>query len=265
MAAKLVPSFLPITTQECMNKFLAFDVFDVVCLKFTISKALGYAILLGAVGVKLPQLLNILKAGTVAGLSSSAYICELLCYTIFGVYNMRKGYAFSTYGENVFMSMQNLALMYCFAVFPAAIGATPSITNSGAKVMATLAGLVVYGSVVAGLYTSIEPGSSTSTFEMAIIAAPNLLILFARLPQIGNNFSCKSTGVLSVITQILNTVGCLARMFTTIQEVDDMAILATACLSFFLNFIILGQIFFYWSNTIKQLAAANETKTKKQN
>merc|ERR1712166_1595737 len=253
MTDKLVPSFLPITTQECMDKFMAFDLFDVVCLKFTISKALGYAIVLGAVGVKLPQMLNIVKAGTVAGLTSSTYILELACCTIFGMYNMRKGFAFSTYGENVFLALQNLVLMYCFTAFPAVKGGEPPIKDSSQKLMVTLGGLMGYCAVIAGLYFSIPPGTgSPSTLELALVAAPNVLILFARLPQIAANFSNKSTGVLSVVTQSLNTAGCLARVFTTLQEVDDFAILATALAST-LNLIILSQIIFYWSNTADQL------------
>ena len=143
--------------------------------------AQGYAIVLGAVGVKLPQMLNIVKAGTVAGLTSSTYILELACYTIFGMYNMRKGFAFSTYGENIFLALQNLVLMYCFTAFPAVKGGEPPIKDSSKKLMVTLGGLVGYCAVIASLYFSITPGTgSASTLELALVAAPNVLILFAR-------------------------------------------------------------------------------------
>jgi mannose-P-dolichol utilization defect protein 1 len=240
-----------------MDSFLAFNI-TATCIKFTISKALGYAIILGAVGVKLPQVLNIVKAGTVAGLTSSTYICELLSYTIFGIYNLRKGFAFSTYGENMFLAIQNLVLMYCFVVFPARAGEEGLVTNPAKKIMVVVTGLAVYSAVLGGLYVSVSPTDSASLFETALIAAPNVLMLTARLPQIVSNYSNKSTGVLSVITQTLNVLGTLARVFTTTQEVDDFGLLATVLLAFVLNLIILLQIFMYWKNTAKAL----EAKTK---
>jgi mannose-P-dolichol utilization defect protein 1 len=48
--------------------------------------------------------------------------------------------------------------------------------------------------------------------------ANNILMLVARLPQIYKNFKDKSTGQLSLITYGVNTVGCVARIFTTMQE-----------------------------------------------
>ena len=87
----------------------------VVCLKLwsdplPCQMSTGLCYVLGAVGVKLPQMLNVVKASTVAGLTSSTYILELAC-NIFGMYNLRNGFAFSTYGEKIFLALQNLVLM----------------------------------------------------------------------------------------------------------------------------------------------------------
>ena len=46
----------------------------------------------------------------------------------------------------------------------------------------------------------------------------NVLLLAARVPQIFQNFSSKSTGQLSIITYGLSLAGAAARIFTTTQE-----------------------------------------------
>jgi mannose-P-dolichol utilization defect protein 1 len=46
----------------------------------------------------------------------------------------------------------------------------------------------------------------------------NIILMSARIPQIYKNFSDRSTGQLSVITYAANTLGCVARLFTTVQE-----------------------------------------------
>lgn len=53
----------------------------------------------------------------------------------------------------------------------------------------------------------------TAAYEMN-----NIILMGARLPQIAKNFMNKSTGQLSIITYAANTLGCLARLFTTVQE-----------------------------------------------
>jgi hypothetical protein len=46
----------------------------------------------------------------------------------------------------------------------------------------------------------------------------NIILMSSKLPQIFQNFSARSTGQLSVITYAANTLGCVARLFTTAQE-----------------------------------------------
>jgi hypothetical protein len=46
----------------------------------------------------------------------------------------------------------------------------------------------------------------------------NIILMSSKLPQILQNFQARSTGQLSVITYAANTLGCVARLFTTAQE-----------------------------------------------
>jgi hypothetical protein len=47
-----------------------------------ISKALGYAIITGSLIVKVPQIINILKAGNAQGLELSMFLLEMIGYAI---------------------------------------------------------------------------------------------------------------------------------------------------------------------------------------
>jgi mannose-P-dolichol utilization defect protein 1 len=55
--------------------------------------------------------------------------------------------------------------------------------------------------------------------------ANNLLVLVARLPQIAQNLRTRSTGQLSLVTYGVQTLGCVARIFTTRQEGGGSAML----------------------------------------
>jgi mannose-P-dolichol utilization defect protein 1 len=46
----------------------------------------------------------------------------------------------------------------------------------------------------------------------------NIILMSSKLPQILQNLQARSTGQLSVITYAANTLGCVARLFTTAQE-----------------------------------------------
>jgi hypothetical protein len=59
----------------------------------------------------------------------------------------------------------------------------------------------------------------------------NIILMGARLPQILKNFQAKSTGQLSIITFAANTLGCIARLFTTMQEGGGSAMMRSYGLS----------------------------------
>jgi len=61
--------------------------------------------------------------------------------------------------------------------------------------------------------------------------ANNLIMIGARVPQIYKNFAARSTGQLSIITFAANTLGCIARLFTTLQEGGGSAMMRSYALS----------------------------------
>ena len=61
--------------EDCYNKFINMDFADMECVKFTISKGLGFAIVVGSGILKVPQIIKIVMNGSVEGLAAiSTYI-----------------------------------------------------------------------------------------------------------------------------------------------------------------------------------------------
>uniref|UniRef100_M8C1K2 Mannose-P-dolichol utilization defect 1 protein homolog n=1 Tax=Aegilops tauschii TaxID=37682 RepID=M8C1K2_AEGTA len=71
-----------------------------------LSTVLGYFIIAGSIVTKLPQILKILKHGSVRGLSVASFELELIGYTIALAYCIHKGLPFSAYGELAFLLIQ---------------------------------------------------------------------------------------------------------------------------------------------------------------
>ena len=81
--------------------FINGDLMDMDCLKYSISKGLGYGIVIGSGIMKLPQILKIVMNRDVTGLNAMSFYMECAAFLPSIVYNFLKGYPISTYGENV--------------------------------------------------------------------------------------------------------------------------------------------------------------------
>ncbi|KAJ1310110.1 hypothetical protein OPQ81_006857 [Rhizoctonia solani] len=91
---------------------------DIHCLKYAISKGLGIAIVVGGSVMKVPQLLLITRARSARGLNLTSYVLETLAYAINLAYSARNAFPFSTYGENLFLTIQNVAITYLILQYP---------------------------------------------------------------------------------------------------------------------------------------------------
>ncbi|GAU27307.1 hypothetical protein TSUD_05330 [Trifolium subterraneum] len=166
------------------------------CLLPLISKLLGYAIVAASTTVKLPQ------HRSVRGLSMLSFELEVVGYTISLAYCLHKGLPFSAYGELLFLLIQAFVLVAIIYYF-----SRPLSTFTWIRPLIYCA---VAPTVLAG---QIDP----VLFE-ALYASQHAIFLFARIPQIWQNFSNKSTGELSFLTSFMNFGGSMVRVFTTIQE-----------------------------------------------
>ena len=92
---------------HCFHElFVKFNLANSACIKSFASRVLGSGIVVGSALVKLPQVFKILGQGSAEGISFLGCLLELAAVTANGAYSFHKGFAFSAYGEAVFLSVQ---------------------------------------------------------------------------------------------------------------------------------------------------------------
>jgi mannose-P-dolichol utilization defect protein 1 len=219
-----------IMTARCYRVFFdQMNFFDTTCLKLLVSKALGYMVITGSVGVKVPQILSIVRAGSVAGISLTMFLLELVGLTISLGYNYLHGNPFSTWGETFFLLLQTAIIVALMLHYSKTIG------------LKSLAAAGLWVAVLAAIGTR-----QISAAQMAVVQpVPIALFVMSKVPQVIRNFKEKSTGKLAFLTFFLNTAGGAARIFTTIQEVPDVQVLTSVLIGFALNLTITLQIIFF--------------------
>ncbi|KAM1118909.1 hypothetical protein ACFX2I_043172 [Malus domestica] len=202
---------------------------DKDCLLPLISKLLGYAIVAASTTVKLPQIIKILQNGSVRGLSIISFELEVVGYTIALAYCLHKGLPFSAYGELAFLLIQALILIAIIYYYSRPMSTRTMIT--------ALLYCAVAPTILAG---QIDP----VLFE-ALYASQHAIFLGAKIPQIWANFSNKSTGQLSFLTNLMNFAGSMVRVFTSIQEQAPKSVLLGSVIGIATNFTLLSQILMY--------------------
>lgn len=76
-----------------------------------LSTAMGYVIIAGSMLFKVPQAVRIFRKQSAEGLSASMYVLETAGIAMSLAFSMRNAFPFSTYGEAVFILLQNMAIM----------------------------------------------------------------------------------------------------------------------------------------------------------
>lgn len=229
LVSTLTPLLLFVMPQHCIDSMLLeFNILDVPCLKIIISKALGYAIVGGSMMVKFPQILKIHGSGSVVGLSLVAFLLETFCCLVTVSYNLKLEFPFSTWGESFFISLQLIIMLVQYFYY----------TQSA--LLSLLTPVLVPGLCYAMTHLTQE--------HLALLLACAIpLMACSKIFQIWSNFSNGHTGQLSFATSLLNFLGTLARLFTVLQEVEDVLILVNIGTVFALNTIIVLQFILYWN------------------
>ncbi|KAM1088921.1 hypothetical protein ACFX19_016970 [Malus domestica] len=199
------------------------------CLLPLVSKLLGYAIVAASTTVKLPQIIKILQHGSVRGLSIISFELEVVGYTIALAYCLHKGLPFSAYGELAFLLIQALILIAIIYYYSRPMGTRTAIT---ALLYCAIAPTVLAGQVDPVLFE-------------ALYASQHAIFLGAKIPQIWANFSNKSTGELSFLTNLMNFAGSMVRVFTSIQEQAPKSVVLGSVIGIATNFTLLSQILIY--------------------
>lgn len=204
------------------------------CLPLAISKALGVAIISAASIVKVPQLIKLARSQSAEGLSFASYALETASFLITLAYNVRNGFPFSTYGETTFIVAQDVAIAVLILVFsrqvPLAVAFVVGVASAVYALLIDTSGL-------------ISP-SQMSTLQ----AGAGALGVASKLPQILTVYNQGGTGQLSAFAVFNYLFGSLARIFTTLKEVDDKLILGGFVAGFTLNAILAAQMVYYWNS-----------------
>lgn len=219
--------------EKCVSSLLEnLNIHDVECIKYSVSKGLGLGIVLGGSIVKIPQILTILKNGSAQGLSLTSYLLETFSYFITLSYNLRQGNPFSTFGEIMFICIQNIIILALIFYYG----------GKGGLLVGTLVGLFT-------LFYSLNNSEWVPQVLMSSLYAATIpLSLASKVPQIYTNFSNKSTGQLSVFTVVNYFAGSAARVFTTMTELDDTLMLFGNILATTFNAILVLQVIMYWGH-----------------
>jgi len=224
-----------IFSTECYTEYFGnFNFLHIACFKLTLSKLLGYLIIAGAFLLKAPQIYNFLSSGSVSGINVLSCYLDVIVFQNTIVYNAMEGYPLSTYGESIIIYLQNIVIVLLIWKY-----SKPAIPN-GTRVavlaaFTSLAVATVYG--LPAEYRALLPSCGIA------------LTIWSRVPQIWTNYQNGHTGQLALATWGLNALGALARVFTTLQEVDDVIVLSGFAAGAFLSFTIVVQILWYWKAT----------------
>ncbi|KAJ8096123.1 hypothetical protein PM082_000030 [Marasmius tenuissimus] len=231
-----------IVGEKCYTSLVEnLNVGDVECIKYSISKGLGIGIVVGGSIMKVPQLMLIVNARSARGISLPSYILETLSYGITLAYAYRNEFPFSTYGENLFLTIQNIVITFLI-IYYAPTKLRSSSSSASSKIAATAVGVLG----TAGLLYSID-----KDFLQILQLATLPLSLFSKLPQIRQNYRSKSTGQLSAFAVISQVAGCAARLFTIAQEVGDSVVAAGFLLALVLNLVLGVQVWMYWGQGVR--------------
>ncbi|KAJ2902445.1 uncharacterized protein MKZ38_000574 [Zalerion maritima] len=223
--------------EKCYGSILLdLNLEDVECLKLGVSKGLGISIVGASSIVKLPQIIKLINSQSAAGISFLSYLLETSSFLISLAYNYRNGFPFSTYGETALILIQNVVVTGLILQYAAPKG-TAAVFVAGVAA-ATYA-----------LYSdAVVPMGALAYFQ----AGAGVLGVASKVPQIAAIWREGSTGQLSAVTVFSFLVGSLSRIFTTIQEVDDILILCGFIAGFVLNLVLAAQMGYYWNAPSKK-------------
>lgn len=217
--------------DECTSELLdQFNIKNIPCVKLAASKTLSLGIICGAMIVKVPQILKVLLSRSAEGLSFLSVVMETLAASIAFAYNFRADNPFTTYGETLFMTLQNIILLLLMGLYR---GQTMRLILLFSLYSVMMSSLLIPSYVTFGTLRSMQ--AMTIPLSMA-----------SRLPQIWTIWRHHSTGQLSSVSTFLIWAGSVARVYTCIQETpNDRLLLLGFLLAAVLNSVIMGQIIYY--------------------
>ena len=162
--------------EDCYDKFFVQQQFnDQECIKFTASKGIGLAIIAGSGILKVPQIINILKSGSTAGLSPFSNYVETVSFMQTCAFSIAHNVPFSVYGETLIITVQNIVIVLLIWNYDKSVG---------------LANKAIVGAMLIGYsYALFTPGIINEDIWMMIQGSGIATGILCRVPQIWTIFS----------------------------------------------------------------------------
>lgn len=178
-------------------------------LQHVTSALFGAGMVLGSLGLKLPQIALLLRTRSTAGLSLAGCYGEVPMCASFAIYHARLGYPLDTYAENLVITAQNLAIVAIFWWLE-----PPPLAH-------------MLGVSALGLGLHLLLWVLPARYQPLVAQAQPLAMLWGYLPQILLNSRLGCTGSLSAATTALRFAGCSIRLLTTLCRIGrDVPLLA---------------------------------------
>lgn len=246
---KISPEFLVgkiLQNEQCASVLFYHDFLDRKCLGLSISKALGYVMLIGSFFYKLPILLKIVKARGGDGLNIVSVYLETSAYLSLLLYNILRQSSFSTYGDLCPATFQNILIICLIWLW--------GIDKKRFSMPHILGVIFLFGVFTATILRSPEE-------HWHWVAKYSIVVTtVSRLPQIVSNFRTGKVGVQSAVTLTNAVLGAFGKVYITYVESKDPLLITGAIFAFSLNFILLSQVLLLQS-TKSTSVATSEGKT----
>jgi len=225
---------------DCFDEiFHKFHFIHETCLPIVVSRVLGLAITLGSLMVLVPQIIKIWRAGNAQGISATSMLLNLAaCVGVCG-YSYRQRFVFSQWGDALFVAMQVAVIVLQIFYYS---GQTPQIVML----------LAVLSSIVGAIYMDAIPLTVLASVQAATIP----ITVVGKAMQLHANYTARSTGQLSGVSTFMQFAGCLARIFTSIQETGDVLVIVTYVIASLMNGLIFAQMFIYWDQPVSKVKRA---------
>lgn len=205
------------------------------CVAVGLSRGLGWGIVLLSSVVKVPQILKVVHNHSAQGLSLTSFLLETFGYLVSTAYSYRSNFPFSAFGETVMIAIQNIVIIVLI------------LNYSGKQTLAA-----AFVATICPFFIMLAIPSYGFLNHDHILYLQSLTIplsLASKIPQVIKNHQNKSIGQLSVFTVVNYLLGSLARVFTTVQEINDKVILTSFLGAAILNAILMAQVFMYWETS----------------
>ena len=191
---------------------------------------------------------------------------ELLVYIVSLSYNHRNGYAFTTYGETFFLTLQNIIVVALILYYNGPRTLLPFY-------LIAVAGVIYYVQVELPIDLLIYAFQLVLLLVSPMFLGVSFISLFnylrgstfamvvSRMPQIITNFKNGNTGQLSAATVFAFSAGSAARIYTTLNEVKDFNVLVGFLLGTAMNLLLAIQMAYYWNAKPTNAAVGATTPT----